>query len=173
MTFPAELQNIHKGNTAYIVGKGASLARLSRMHVGKGVVLAINQAVIAIEALGLPNQTYSIQKDGLEMVEVFSTTALILQRGRSDGFYTEHPRRIIIDTDPSIMSIITCIDLGEWLGCNRFVFLCCDSLTHDDYNTYDVFTGKIARTRGSGNYEKNKADILERVQKCRFEFVTP
>ena len=60
----APLKDRHKGQTCYIVGKGPSLANLKAWHFGAGPVIAINETIRYVQALGLPNQIYSMQKDG-------------------------------------------------------------------------------------------------------------
>lgn len=173
MTFPPELHNLHAGQSVYIIGKGKSLRYLQRRHIGHGVVIAINQAILAVESLGIPNPIYSMQKDGESMIQPADTTTLLLQKGYSDLYYYDHPMRFVLDTEPTQMSVIDCIDLAEWMGCNRFVFIAFDSLTHDDYETYNVWIKQASLTDAGLNYEKNKAVILDRIHRLNYEFVTP
>lgn len=60
----AEVKGIHKGQDVWIVGKGRSLEFIRKDHFGEGVIITLNQAIIAIESLCLPNFVYSSQKDG-------------------------------------------------------------------------------------------------------------
>jgi SAM-dependent methyltransferase len=59
-----DLAHAHDRETAYIVGRGASLLEMRAEAVGPGPVLALNSAILHVRALGLPNQLYSVQKDG-------------------------------------------------------------------------------------------------------------
>ena len=54
----------HKGETAWIVGSGPSLQHLTAYDIGVGPVITLNQSALVVENLGLPNQVYSMQKDG-------------------------------------------------------------------------------------------------------------
>lgn len=54
----------HFGEDCWIIGKGQSLSRLREDHIGPGPVITLNQAIIKIESLSLPNKIYSMQKDG-------------------------------------------------------------------------------------------------------------
>jgi hypothetical protein len=58
------LSNRHRGQTCYIVGKGASLINLRAHHFGPGPVITLNSAIGIVDDLGLPNQVYAMQKDG-------------------------------------------------------------------------------------------------------------
>lgn len=58
------LKDRHKGQAVWIVGKGPSLANLKASDIGEGPVITLNQAILAVEPLGLPNLVYSMQKDG-------------------------------------------------------------------------------------------------------------
>lgn len=60
------LRRRHPDEIAWIVGKGPSLALLSREHIGPGPVIAINEAILAVEALDVANPLYSMQKDADE-----------------------------------------------------------------------------------------------------------
>ena len=58
------LENKHKDQTAWIIGKGPSLGFLKKEDIGEGIIITIKQAIIAIESLSLSNPIYSLQKDG-------------------------------------------------------------------------------------------------------------
>jgi len=58
------LRGKHKGETAWIIGKGPSLQYLTADDIGDGPVVTINQSILDVENLGLKNKIYSMQKDG-------------------------------------------------------------------------------------------------------------
>lgn len=58
------LRNAHKGETAYLVGRGPSLLDVTAEDFGPGPVVAMNAAILNVRALNLPNVVYSMQKDG-------------------------------------------------------------------------------------------------------------
>lgn len=60
----APLKDKHKGQTCYIIGKGPSLRNLRAHHFGPGPVIVLNESIRYVQTLGLPNQIYSMQKDG-------------------------------------------------------------------------------------------------------------
>jgi len=80
-----EFRDIHKGQTVWIVGKGPSLQYLKKGDIHSGPVITINQAIIKIEEIGLPNPVYSMQKDGGDRRQYLNSYPLIL---KSDCDYT-------------------------------------------------------------------------------------
>ncbi len=59
----------HPGQTCYIIATGPSLVNLQASDIGPGPIIAINRAILAVEALGLDtplmlSPVYSMQKDG-------------------------------------------------------------------------------------------------------------
>lgn len=57
-------RNLYKGEIMWIVGKGPSLQYLTKKDIGEGPIIAINESIIKIEGLDLPNPVFSMQKDG-------------------------------------------------------------------------------------------------------------
>lgn len=78
-TIMRKFRNLHKGQTMWIVGKGPSLQYLIKEDIGSGPVIAINQAIIKIEELDLPNPVYSMQKDGGDRRRYKDSHPFILQ----------------------------------------------------------------------------------------------
>lgn len=54
----------HAGQTAWIIGKGPSLLRLTPEMIGDGPVITLNEAIRWVRPLKLPNPVYVFQKDG-------------------------------------------------------------------------------------------------------------
>jgi hypothetical protein len=54
----------HPGETATIVGGGPSLLSLTADDFGPGPVITINDVIVIVRRLGLPNPIYTMQKDG-------------------------------------------------------------------------------------------------------------
>jgi hypothetical protein len=150
------LRGAHPGQTGQIVGKGPSLKYLTGEHFGPGPVLALNDAIIAVEWLGLSNPLYSLQKDGNphHMTRPGDDVTLILQStpGYSSAWFPEHPQRLLVDpraelhfADDSVMSIRMGAAILRLMGCEQMVFISCDSLASDDLRTYYPRTGKTKK----------------------------
>jgi len=74
-----KFRDIYKGQTVWIVGKGPSLQYLTKKHIGLGPVITINESIIKIEEIDLPNPIYSMQKDGGDRRRYQGVCPLILK----------------------------------------------------------------------------------------------
>ena len=59
-----KFKDIYKGQIMWVIGKGPSLQYLTKEDIGPGPVITINEALIKIEELDLPNPIYAMMKDG-------------------------------------------------------------------------------------------------------------
>ena len=143
-----ELRGKFRGGTAWIVGKGPSLAHLRREHFGAGPVIALNQAIAVLEALGLANPVYALQKDGCGLTEPHEQCALrdghdwmlrpeqavlIVQTtpGYSKFCLSNYEPRLEIDPVrdlgfhyPQTMAVRMGIALARLMGCGRVMMMC-------------------------------------------------
>ena len=134
----SELRKAHKGQTLSVIGRGASLARLMPYHIEPGPVIAINQAIEAVEELEFPNPLYSMQKD---MVFTLDTRAILLlhepesaKHAKVPGAYVWSNEKFKIDTDKP--STVSCVVIGKFWGCKQINFLCCDASIDGSLETY-------------------------------------
>lgn len=74
-----DFKDLYKGQTIWIVGKGPSLQYLKKRDIGPGPVITINEALIKVEELDLPNPIYSMQKDGGNRRQYYHTRPLTLK----------------------------------------------------------------------------------------------
>ena len=186
-----DLRDRHAGETAYIVGCGPSLAHLRAEHFGPGPVIALNDAIMLAQALGLPNALYTLQKDGCfdgracycqgegALVRLLESTTLIVQRVFSEYCFPGHARRLVVDvrdlgfTRTGTMSIRMAAALARQMGCSKIVFACCDSLVTKDARRFDITSGTAFQTTGSAHYLPNNPRLLRDLGKIPREFLTP
>lgn len=180
-----ELRNTHAGETAWIVGKGPSLRFLRREHFGPGPVIALNDAIITVQKLGLPNPIYSLQKDGnpRHMVEPLAEIPLILQDtpGYSRDWFPEHPRRILVDPirdmgfhRPTIVAVRMAIYIARFMmGCDKIQMVSCDYLVTGALETYDPRTGGAKVTGAARFYRSSKKLVLKDLKSIRHDFIVP
>ncbi len=181
------LHNKHSGDIAYIVGKGPSLQYISYSCFSvQGPVIVLNDAIMEIET-SLPYLNcpiYSLQKDGHPnfMYKPSKETFLILQstEGYSKEYYREHKKRIVIDPvkdqgfdHPQVMAIRMAISMAVYMGCAFINLLCCDSLTSEDYRTYNPRTGASSETDAAKFYRLSKTKVLQDLRSVKHEFITP
>jgi hypothetical protein len=165
------LKDKHLGQTAWIIGKGPSLAYLTKEDIGEGPVIAINESIIKIESLDLSNPTYSMQKDGGRRRKYFPSDspecdcspncdgcqymtkpkkATLLVHNRESLFcFPDYSPRYVFDwrdlgMPRNDISLVTAIRMGQFMGCTSFKFVCCDLHAFGDMGVYDVDTGAIS-----------------------------
>lgn len=145
------IRGIHPGETAYIVGRGPSLLRITADDFGPGPVIVLNSTIVHVRKLHLPNPIYYMWKDGClphtryenppsyphspcgvipaEEGEVFITST-------NDGSYCglDFPIRLEIDVEASYglpwytMSTPMAVEVAWEMGCSSLVIM-----GHDAY----------------------------------------
>jgi len=184
----SELIGRYAGETAWIVGKGPSLAFLRDEHFGAGPVMAINEAVLVVQDLGLSNHLYGMNKDGCRneskghecpMVSPHSDTALILQTPDfSEYCFPNHPIRFVVNPvdelgfeHPAVMSVRMCIAIAKLMGCEKIILVCCDSLVNGDVRIYDGQQTKFSSA--SDDYLAVILLVKKDLQDIAHEYILP
>lgn len=129
----------YPGQTAYIVGRGPSLLRLTAEDFGIGPVLVLNHAIVTIRKLGLPNPLYSLQKDGC-LTPPQEPETLVLSQAQSPRCFRDYPRRVVMDVrrlglHRNCMSATWAVALANQMGCTSVLMLAMDSFTKGDFRT--------------------------------------
>ena len=79
---------------AYLVGKGASLDKLTASNFNDAPIICINEAVLTIEALGLPNLIIGIRQEG-GGIDILPNDAYMLIPSAICGLYDGYKQTII------------------------------------------------------------------------------
>lgn len=171
--FTDDIKDTHIGQTAYIVGKGPSLNYLTKTMVKEGLVITLNQAIIKVEELELPNSIYSLQKDQFT-VPVKESTTLILHKHESVKTIGK-PKLSYLEFDAKEMgfpidtfSAIIAIKMAEIMGCVKFVFISFDSCTTGDVTTFDTSKPYFPKA-----YVTQATKMKEYVKNLNCEWITP
>jgi hypothetical protein len=177
------LRGRHPGETGHLVGKGPSLLHLRAEEFGPGPIVALNDAILIVEAFGLSNALYSLQKDGTpeHMVRPAKEVALILQREYGADWFPEHPRRILVDPVEDMgfgfqseMSIRMGIWLLKHMHCREIAFVCCDNLVNGSEQRVSVRRGRIDGDYYNGrDYTAVRPLVLADVEDVPHRFITP
>lgn len=158
----AALKDKHKGQCAYVVGKGPSLLHLKAHHFGPGPVITLNEAILHVQILGLPNNIYAMQKDGCAtedqehiprpcgtcaplgwirppLVNPFPGITVIFSQYLSSWCLHERPNRYVFtdaelgyDGFPFTMSVLESVPFAKHLGATSIVMVCFDHLVNGD-----------------------------------------
>ena len=153
-----ELKNKHQGEDVYIIGKGPSLQYLTKDMIGEGVVITINDAIVKIEELNLPNKIYAMEKDGWYvdnkpcfephdcsihsiMPKEDGKTTLLVHKHESLNCLPNFKPRLVFDNEEfglhfQHFSALSCIQIAKLMGCKKFYFISFDAYTHQDASTY-------------------------------------
>jgi hypothetical protein len=135
----------HLNETAWIIGKGPSLVHLRKEHIGQGPVIAISEAIIPVEKLGIDNPIYAMQKDydppEHEPIAPPQYATLLVQEREVAGRHKDYKPRYVFDNPMDfdmgmrVPSSITATKIAELLGCKRIVYISFDSCTQEEVAT--------------------------------------
>lgn len=168
----AALKDRHVGETAYLVGKGASLHQLTARDIGPGFVLCLSESILHVESFNLSNPLYVMQKDGcvtgsetiprpcetcaplgwrrFPVVDPSSAVTTIFEQHLSSWCLHGRANRYVYNgmedcgsPDPHTMSVLEAIPLAKLMGARAIVMLCFDSLV----------TGSLAYAYPTGDAE--------------------
>jgi hypothetical protein len=193
-----ELKDRYDGQSAWIVGKGPSLAYLTADHfTDPGPVLTINESILIVQELDIPNPLYSMQKDGCAWLPLADhcgpvcqvkppmcypkeeVTVILQDPGFSERCLPDHELKLWVDPtrelsflEPAEMSVMMCIRLAMLMGCVIIHFVSCDSLV-GDYRTIDVRTRLAYNTGDSGYYAYVVPRIRAEMEGFPHRIVTP
>lgn len=186
------LANIHKGQTAWIVGKGPSLVNLKKEHFGDGPIITINEAIIPVEMLGLDNPTYSMQKDAdpqeEEPIAPPKKASLLIHEMETPGRHKDYRPRYIFNNmndfhSPwNMFSALTATYIALLMGCTEIAYVCFDYHTHGDtdcchYNsdgTYKIVINPFKEKYGQQYHHQSYGldNLIKRMQ-LPTKWVTP
>jgi hypothetical protein len=175
----------HKGETAWVVGKGPSLLRLEARHIGAGPVFAINDAILRVRELGLPNLTYTTQKDagsfhGWAGIHPIPPEILMVSGKESLDAFTDYAPRLVVDAerDASLPSW-SCSSI-EWIaatlqvmGVARVVLISFDAVTRGDARKVIGGTVRPASDPRGRYYKRAGARAAQILRGVPVEWLTP
>lgn len=143
----------HPGATAYIVGRGPSLARLTADDFGAGPVISLNAAIHHVRTLGLANPIYYLWKDGClphtpldndpgihDCALPFPRHGEVFLTSLAEGRFclTEWKDRHVIDVEAEFgvpwwtMSAPVAVEIAHAMGVAELVMYGHDAFTDDD-----------------------------------------
>lgn len=156
MTRPvSELKGDHLGECCHIVGMGMSLKYLSKAHFTNGPIIAMNESVCRVSALGLDNPLYSMQKDGGNlkacpkrtdrsaecptmcgnMVRPAGREILLIHEYESKLCFDDYEQRYLFDNVEdfgylwNMPSFCVAVSMAELFGCTSLQIISCDRLS--------------------------------------------
>lgn len=198
MNTALSLKDIYKGQSVWLVGKGPSLEYIQKHHFDDGIVIALYEAIIAVEELNLPNPIFSLQKDGGDrkiktennlcpdchytdqcgescgsMIRP-KKAILLLHDLESNYCFSDYLNRVVFDLETlnlqnNIHSAVFAVKIALFFGCNEFHFLCFDASVNGDNRTYVPGKGIV----GSDTYGNQKSYIDQFINNFKSEWKIP
>lgn len=181
------VQGRHAGETCYIVGKGPSLADLTKDAFGAGPVICLNRSILRVQELGLENTIYSMQKDGCggyhqrdvgcagcegevhPIVYPDESVTVLLHEHESRNCLPNQADRLVFDAVDELgfgwwsTSAPCAIRIAKIFGCDKVVLLCHDSF-FDDFGTAQITKGEAVGLEENGGGAENYAPITRFVK---------
>ena len=190
------LKNKHIKETCWIIGKGPSLLKLKREHIGDGPIIALYEAIVPIEIKGFPNVTYSLQKDGglrknhtgvvsceCDFRKCDECHGIVRPRGSILLLHEDEAKYCFEDYAPRFtfklseigmrhneFSLVCAIKIGQFMGCQKFKFVSCDAHANGD-------TGNVVPVMSQEYYdyiyEVQRQLLPEYLGGLDYEWITP
>ena len=192
MTHPvSELRSKYTGETAWIVGKGPSLATIDRGVFGAGPVIALNQAIVEIEALELTNPVYSMQKgfNGCNHAGVTDIcpslvirpqhAPLVIHEMEGRDCFTDYEPRYVYSSGRDYglpwwaFSAKVAAAFSKHMGCTSLVYVSMDAMVNGDERTYHGRpdgTSYVALEKYGPDYVRYKEELLAYLNEQRIAY---
>jgi hypothetical protein len=186
-------KNKYLNNEGYIVGKGPSLQYLTESFFDNGPIITLNESILKIESFNLSNDIFAMQKDGpgwdLKIRNncpiktcnkcpygmLYPKKAkLLIHKHESEFCLPDYKERYEFDNIklgllPDHFSALSAYKLLRYMGCNKIIFISCDSYVNKNIDTYIPNIGVTAKDNGY----LLQYDILKKYVDCEIEFKTP
>ena len=190
------LREIHKGETAWIIGKGMSLLDIKLSDVGDGPVICLGESIIVLETLKFPNVLYSLQKDGGERRKYpFGLSAecdvrdcdhcsgVVRPQGSILLMHDLEARYCFEDYSPRYLftleeiglpyneiSVVCAIRIAQLMGCIKFKFVSFDAhATGDEDCIIPIWTHE----RYKWLFNRQKEILPQFLKGLDYEWITP
>jgi hypothetical protein len=160
----------HQNETCWIIGKGPSLEKLTKRHIGKGPVIAINESVVKVVSLNLKNLIYFMHKDfDLEpcIIENPDKVILLTHAQETPDKMPEYKKRHVFNNKDyglhkEEFSSLVAGAIANQMGCRKVIYVSHDGCVNKDTRTclykpdgsYEIETQII-----SGNYLAHRQRI--------------
>jgi hypothetical protein len=190
MTLPISiLKNRYPNQVAHIIGKGLSIAVLSRNDINDGPVIALNDSILFVENLNLNNDVYSMQKDGCGIKEphkicnpilhVPKKAALIMHELESSECMVDYEPRYIFNNNidfrltQDAFSAMSAFYIARLMGCNKIIFLCFDSKALNNTIDWYMIKKEVGFTNANMIKQTKRFDAFLRYQNIEIKWTIP
>ncbi|MEN6464606.1 MAG: methyltransferase domain-containing protein, partial [Syntrophaceae bacterium] len=184
----AALRNAYKGQVAWIVGRGPSLLNAAKEIFGTGPVIVLNEAIINIARLDLPNDVYTLWRNGDVLPDLPKYGAAMIlcdnpvapDPPSSTQFndyrlrYTFECQRDLGCVPSDTFSMKAALEIAFLFGCDHVNFIAFDTCTIGDVRTI-LDKGFVQSEHVPGAYNEQCNVVRKRLDqlKLKVEWITP
>lgn len=176
------LKPIFAGNRCYVVGKGPSLDKIKERDFPdpRAPVIALNEAVLTVEKLDIPNPIFGLQQDAKLKDSCYPETAELLVSQKAIQFYDGKPRVYAFSSlrygiSINSLSVLAAMEIAKSFGTMGFYFLCFDAATSNGKVLTYAKSVPYGSTQGGDpkRFKKHKARMMHSARGLTVGWATP
>ena len=162
------LKGKYKGLSCHIIGKGPSLDDIKTLPYW-GPIIALNQAVVVIDKLCLPNDLYGAQRDTcLKRLDISKRVIMLTQRSLIAKYYPEDRHYGLITHESMLLkcflTVLMAVGIANFFGCTEINMWACDASTTGD-NSYAKCIPKGPYNTGTlDDYPNQRSRIMKHAE---------
>lgn len=163
----------------YIVGKGPSLDNLRAEHFDAGIpIIALNEAIHAVEELELDNPLYALQQDAKLRATCQPKRSPILVSTKAANYYAHTEDAYIfsnaeLDLNPSALSVSAAIRIARRLGAQSFKLICFDACINKKTNYAKRIGYKSTWGGKPERFFTHRAKIIKHAHHAPIQWIIP
>lgn len=171
-------------NLVFIVGKGPTLDNLTEssfIDSSTAPIICVNEALIKVESLNLPNPIYLIQHDNLDIIPKKDGTIPILEKDAKNLYphiqiryiYSRHALGL-----PIALTCLAAIHVAKIMDAKQINMVCFDAATHEDCG-YAAIVGYDVKTKSDGDgpagsrFLSHRKHIVDVCGETKLMWLTP
>jgi len=173
-----ELHSKFTDKVCQIVGKGPSLDFLRKEHFTDGPIIALNEAIHAVEELQLDNDIHALQQDAKLRATCLPKRSPIFVETKAANYYGDIESAFLFQNsslglNPNSLSVTAAIAIAKTLGTSGFRLLCFDACVNQQ-TTYAKRIGYKSTWGGlPERFFGHRAKILGQAHPLNVEWVIP
>lgn len=182
------LKNAYPGETAWIVGRGPSLLNVAKETFGAGPVICLNESIINISRMRLPNDVYTLWRNGDVLPDLPKYGAAmilcenqVLSDPPSAKQFTDYHLRYTFECKrdlgcdpPATFTHKAALEIAVLMGCSKVVMIGFDSCTTGDQRTV-LEDDYVQSEHRPGAYNEQGEIVKARIRELGIpvEWITP
>jgi Nucleotide-diphospho-sugar transferase len=174
------LEPVFAGNRCYIVGKGPSLDKIKEKDFPdpRAPVIALNEAVLVIEQLDIPNPIFGLQQDARLKDTCYPEHAELLVSQKAIQFYDGKERvyafsSLTYGLSINSLSVLAAMEIAKSFKTLGFYFVCFDAATSGKLEYAKSVPYSPAEVGDPKRFKGHKARMMHAARGLTVGWVTP